>query len=438
MPPRRGQPPPPSPTTASANPDQSNITISTTQTDADPATFKLYDVTFTLHRVSPLFLGSHDTSLSKKRLHTLAQRLRDVLVGDVVRGVEVGLGTAAASSGDDNGNPLARLGSLDAVVMRSVDVCDLLDASLERLQEQFEYGAHGEDPTELWKKLKGRLQGKQGLTIELVYESGLCEALLLPDLSGSQSTPSSSLWSSSSAAALGGKTDGKERPFLCLPLMLMRMPSPLKSVVSEFLAAEFDCKVSQCRLGTRTMMGGLERWMQTLGKNKTEQQKDLLVAFGFDILPLLPKLDVAEGPADKAKLGLNTADVIIPAQKLPVFLQHGQGMEQDEIARRYEEGGVRYEIEPQTEQQLLARRLKEEGWGWVDEGQQPFTQALSRYVKFMLKLELFHPAVRVIKVACSGFVVVEGRIKIFRTMDRAAVVDWLGLLCERAMVQQID
>ncbi|KAK4180664.1 kinetochore complex Sim4 subunit Fta1-domain-containing protein [Triangularia setosa] len=445
MPPQRAQAPPPQPSSpaTTANPDQSNITISTTQSDADPARYQFYGTTFTLHRVSRLFLGlqlhkvDSTPTLSESRLRTLAQRLRDVLVGDVVRGVEVGLG-ATESSDIDSRNSMGRMGSLEAVVMKRLDAGDLLDVNLERLQEQRseddDGGGGGEDVAVLWASLKGRLEGKQGLAIELVYENSVCVALLLPDLS------------SQSSSSTANRHRG---PFLRLPLMLMRMPTALKAVVTEFLAAEFDCKVSPSRIGTRTMVGGLERWIGTIGMNKMEQKKDMLVALGFNVSPMLPKKKLDEGQeagggngGHKEKPGLATIDVIIPWQDLSHFVKAGQEIEQDEIERRYEEGGVGYGAKLKEQREALtgrlAGRLREEGWEWRDKGQQPFTEALAEYTNNIMALKLFHPAVRVVKVACSGFVMAEGKLKIFETMDRAAVVDLLGVMCEKAMVQDTE
>ncbi|KAK0736312.1 centromere subunit L [Apiosordaria backusii] len=227
--------------------------------------------------------------------------------------------------------------------------------------------------------------------------------------------------------------------------MLMRMPPPLKSVVADFLSAEFDCKISPSRIGTRTLAGGLERWVGTLGRNKREQKKDLLVVLGFNVLSMLPKKKVddaqeagEEKEEGKEKQGLNTVDVIIPWNDLLKFARIGRMIEQDEIERRYEDGGVGYGREFRETRQALAGKLREEGWEWRDEGQQPFTEALSEYLKKIMALKLFHPAVRIVKVACSGFVMAEGKFKIFETMDRVAVVDLLGSMCEKAMVQEIQ
>ncbi|KAK4677616.1 hypothetical protein QC764_300350 [Podospora pseudoanserina] len=426
-------PPSPAPTISPrANPDHSNITISTSPTDDYRPRYRFYNNTFSLHRVSPLYLGPEPDhsggadpppiTIGPAQLRLVAQRLRDVLVGDVTRGVEVGLTAADSDSASKIANSM---GSLEVVVVRPVEAADLLDVSLEKMKDQYRQDEGSQELVRSWHALEARVKGKLGLAIELVYEHSMGLAFLLPDLS------------KSSALAPGAADDetGTGR-FLWLPVMLMRMPAPVRVAVTQFLEREFDCKISPTRFGTRTMVGGLERWMETLERNKKEQEKDLLVAVGFNTVAMMPRQMVAVegGKEELNKPGLATIDVIIPWSKLIPFWKRGKEMEEGEMRRRYEEGGVEYKASAVT---LAGKQgMREEGWGWRSEVHQPFLEALSMYTKRTIAMGLFHPAVRIVKVGCSGFTAAEGRLKIFPTMDRAGVVDLLAMLCEKAVSQQ--
>ena len=50
----------------------------------------------------------------------------------------------------------------------------------------------------------------------------------------------------------------------------------------------------------------------------------------------------------------------------------------------------------------------------------PFAEALRAYLDRHLALDLFHPGVRVLKIAGDGFSLAEGRVKLFRPASPAA------------------
>ncbi|KAK0620652.1 centromere subunit L [Immersiella caudata] len=207
-----------------------------------------------------------------------------------------------------------------------------------------------------------------------------------------------------------------------MPLLLLRMPVPLKGVISEFLATEFDCRVSALRLGTRSMVGSWEGWIRTAGlPTRGLLAKDVVVTLGFYIPP---KERVEDEDADEegsGQLGLKSIDVFVPAAELRKFVDAGADLE-----RTKRKGtGATWE-EDVAKRRKLAGKLHEEGWEWrqvrPDEEQSPFTEqhfteALGRYVDKHLGLNLFHPGVRITKIACGGFVMSEGRIKVFAPAD---------------------
>ncbi|KAK0642149.1 centromere subunit L [Cercophora newfieldiana] len=243
-----------------------------------------------------------------------------------------------------------------------------------------------------------------------------------------------------------------ETQFLDMPLLLLRMPAPLKAVMAEFLATEFDCRVSALRLGTRSMVRSWEGWIRTAGlPTRGALAKDVVITLGFYIPP--PE-QVPDGEEDEeegnGQLGLKSIDVFIPAAELRKFVDAGA----DSGSSKRKSTGATWEDDV-AKRRKLAGRLHEEGWEWrrttADEEEsspleeQHFTEALGRYIDKHLGLNLFHPGVRITKIACGGFVISEGRIKVFAPADlgegdsspspsgqRAAVCELLTGMVEKA------
>jgi len=376
----------------SPNPDHSFA--NTSELDAQ---IPFYNTTFSAHRVSPLYIGKEE--LTPKRLEVLAHRLRDTLVGDVVRGVEVGM------EGDFLG--LGRAGALEAVEVQWVGLRGVLDL-----------GREGENEEE-----EGEWAGKSALYIGLRYGAAGCTALLLPGLGRGDNTEEGrgKFW----VGEMGGDTTGADSAqFLSMPLLLLRMPAPLKAVIAEFLATEFDCRVSQLRLGTRSMVRSWEGWIRSAGlPTRGALAKDVVVTLGFYIPPPQGKSDGEAGEDDvgNEQLGLKSIDVFIPAAELRKFVDAGA----DAGRTKRKAAGSTWE-DNLAKRRKLAGRLHEEGWEWRlaetnVEGdplaEQHFTEALGRYVDKHLGLNLFHPGVRITKIACGGFVMSEARVKVFAPAD---------------------
>ncbi len=314
--------------------------------DVSPEAALFLNTTFSLHRISPLFVGREP--LTPDRLGRLAARLRDTLVGDVVRGLEIGL--------DGGDSVMGRAGALEAVILEWVAVDAILDTA------------------------------NKGIQLSLQYENAVSTALLLPQQDEAAATSQ----------------------FAHFPLLLLRMPAPLKTVVTDFLADTFDCRIGHLRLGTDDMVRAWESWVRDAGlPTKGPLAKDAVFTLGFH-LPQ-PKA-VAGGETNEESategLGIKAIDIIIPSQDLRRFLSAGRPLSRS------------------------------------DEGQQrPFFAAIAQYMEHHLALNLRHPSVRVTRIACGGFVLSEGRIKVFGLSDdstdgdsrqRTAVRRLLGDLVSRS------
>lgn len=78
----------------------------------------LRGTTFILHKISPLYMGGA-AHLDDSALEQHAKSLRDILAGEVLRGVRVGLGT--------DEDTLARVGALQNVTWRFLDEQDQIN-----------------------------------------------------------------------------------------------------------------------------------------------------------------------------------------------------------------------------------------------------------------------------------------------------------------------
>lgn len=431
------------PATTDSSPSNPSGVLSATDVDLPP----FLNTSFSTHRVSPLYIGSQ--SLTQERLNVLSQRLRDLLVGDVVRGVQVGLDRAP----DDGA--MRRAGALEAVAIGWV--------RLESLAGKYigTSGDQDQDPDSSTSTVEAEAPPgrRRVLQISMQYENTECAALLLPTLRDK-----------SAAATLGPmgddssilSTPGGNRPaknnanFLHLPLLLLRMPAPLKTVIIDFISRTFDCRVSSLSLGTRSLVSALERWIKN-SKLPTEGRfaKDIALTLGFNVSAIIPKhgtegQNQVEDAATKPQIGLKTIDVIIPNQDLLRFLKAGEATSEaervDTLANRDGTGST--DTFGPVKRRKLGGDKDEESWTWrsnprsqqqfnqslsstassapppddsssaerekIDAAKtQPFIEALAKYLLKHLALDLFHPAVRVTKIACGGFVLSESRVKIF-------------------------
>lgn len=435
MPPRKRKRPSDQPSPSSPPADVTNTTLSSSLflpddiLDAPP----FLNTSFTTHRASPLYFGSHP--LIQDRLNTLSQRLRDLLVGDVVRGIELGL--------DRDADPtMRRAGALEIVSIGWVRLESLLGKYAGDSDEA------DTSASTVGEGLGGSLGKRRALQIALQYENTECVALMLPAIGHS----------------LDESEDGHQAGFLHLPLLLLRMPPPLRAVICAFLSRTFDCRISSLGLGTRSLVGALEGWLSE-SKALGGLVKDVVVTLGFygptvtAHQTMTKQVDTdakSDDPADgdegegesKKAVGIKAIDIIIPYAELRKFVRAG---------RAYEAAWKRSNDEDPLDSRKrrhLAGNKDEEGWAWRQREQQPqpFMESLAQYVRSHLALDLFHPAVRIVKIACGGFVMSEGRIKIFGvppsrggededgglSQGQRAVWAIYERLSERAMVRPVE
>ncbi|RYP89280.1 hypothetical protein DL769_000114 [Monosporascus sp. CRB-8-3] len=467
---------------------------------ADEPTPQFFNTTFSTYRVSPLHIGSQ--ALTTSRLQTLSRRLRDVLIGDIVRGVQVNPGLESDAA-------LGRAGALEHVEWRWVRLTRLLGTGTtarEGRETSVEPEAGAEPEEEERSRRRGRTRRganartgarprpqeeeaageatPKALCLVLAYEKATFSAILLPDVMNPTQTAqeaeiSGLPWTSSKMTTTAGtkRADGGAT-FLRLPLLLLRLPTPLKSVLVDFLSSTLDCRVSPLRLGTQTLVRCWEDWLARNdrgGAIHQQQQKGVTLTLGFHLEPTRVKGDTREEEGGKEaketvpQLGLKALEVVIPAEEIVRFLRAGEkiknraehsdressaaaGQRQKQMmttrktsttTNNKRKSDDAFPLGDNTESHRRLRRKlaggrDDEGWEWrnppeswsnpdsraVDETgaggghqrqeqRQPFTEALASYLSAHLALDLFHPGVRVQRIACAGFVVAEGgRVRI--------------------------
>ncbi|KPM37337.1 hypothetical protein AK830_g9218 [Neonectria ditissima] len=321
-----------------------------------------FNTTFSTHRVSPLHIGAE--GLTPARLEVISRRLRDTLVGDVVRGIQVGLQATET--------PVGQVGPLKTVRVQWFQASAVLGGSADE-------------------------HNQQGLWIQIRHENAAYAGILLPGISHSPNS---------------GTPDTREG-FLHLPLLLLRMPLPLKNVVSDWLSSTFDCRVSRMTLGTKTILGVWESWIEAIGLHNNGP--DFVLSLAFNV-PLLITGDATEDGTTEEAIqdsapGLKSVDITISPTDLQRFARAGEGM-----PPLGQSASDPWANNPR-ERRRLAGGNSDDGWAWragKDAKTHPFTEALARYLDHHLALNMFHPSVRVTQISCGGFVLGQSRLKILR------------------------
>lgn len=298
--------------------------------------YPLYDTTYSLHRLNI------DLPLDSELLRQHAQRFRDILAGDVLRGVRV--------NGGLENRALSGAGALQTVTWKLL------------LEEE----AWSEDTTELENDdTTVTLAASRGTIVTVVYEQAMYTALLLRDDRGNMDE---------SVMTMREDLDGPQR----FPLMMSRMTPPLREAFISYLTETFDVRISPLWLSSGFLVDSMENFMSdvTIGendetmdfleRNRTLRRTfwDVIITVGFDT------------PGAQLK----AIDINIAKEDLATMLVRGERLGREEA------------------------------------GRSPFFDALAKYVKQHLALDLRHELVRIKKITCHAFSVAagEGKIKIAR------------------------
>lgn len=352
-----------------------------------------FNTTYAVYRTSPLFIGSK--ALNKARLGQLARRFRETLVGDAIRGIQIGIEATETTGG--------QVGPLKAVHIKWFQANAVLGDQVS-LGKRKRGGASTSD----WDDMPERQ--KQGLWIEIRHETASYLAVLLPGYSANTNKDAKTPGWAMRPGDTQDSADSDNDQFLHLPLLLLRMPQPLQLVVCDWLGATFDCHASRATLGTKTIVGSWEQWLQIAGL--PTKGPNITIVLGFNA-PLAEKdtetvADSEDEDDGLGKAGLDSIAVTVSAQDIRRFVRAGKIP-----AKRA--GSQTWEQDPR-ERRRLAGPNTDEGWIWRRDGgdQHPFTEALGQYLKEHMALDLFHPSVRVEQISCGGFALGQSRVKLVK------------------------
>lgn len=251
--------------------------------------YPIYSTTFTLHRVSPIYLGEKNLNNANLQIH--ARRFRDILAGDVLRGVRVGLG-----SEDDS---LVRVGALQTVIWRVFKT--ELDWGVEDTTE--------DNPDESVSET----DHDRGILVEVNYEKASYTAILL------RATPEDDVEDSilfSSRAKAG---------FMHLPLLLTRMPLSLKETFVQYVSRIFDTRISALKLEGNDLTGAFEHFASDLAsENATVAERQV------GIQRIIKEIQISVGfDAPGGSASLKTIDIHIAREDLPRMITRGKQITTD-------------------------------------------------------------------------------------------------------------
>ena len=252
-----------------------------TEKDGDVARappYPLYGTSFTLYRSAPLYHGpTVPTLLDKATLDLHARRFRDVLRGEVLRGVRVGL----AEHSEDG---LGRAGGL-------------VDCSWTILGDEGRWiEVHTHDKLDEVATDEAR-----GIHVQVVYEKNTYMAMLLR-------TPS-----------VFGLTDTDG--FTHLPLLLTRMPVSLRETLLEYLASTFDTRVSALTLGSGYLESCLQAYLEDLTSSSADQGHTLTLQ---EIESIVRDVQLTLSLQPPAAPALRSIDITIARQDVLSFLGRGE------------------------------------------------------------------------------------------------------------------
>ncbi len=332
--------------------------------------YPLYSTTFVLHRVSPLYIGDNTTPLNNEYLSGHARRFRDILKGDVLRGVHI----------------YSEIGNHQTLET----ACGLKECRWTVLEDE-----------QAWTNARKRQlvdevsddtprtapaavdAGKaKGILVEIVCEKITYQAILLCD-------PQS---------VTAENDDG----FSHLPLLLTRMPNTLRTTFLDYLASNFDTRISQMKLPANFLPTALERFFTDLVVDKDRLQRSEIIKSIVGDVQITFKFSESVTPL------LKTFDFDIPKADLPLFLSAGQKL----LAKS------------QSAAVTAGRKRKRNS---IESGKHehgPFHTALSSYLTSHMALDLSHPGITISKIACGAFVLgAEGKMKLFSPAPEARADD---------------
>ena len=288
---------------------------------ADIPPYPLYNRTYNLYRLSPLHHGESPL-LNDRTLRLHAKRLKEQLKGDNVRGVQVDFASA---------EDVAKLGPLEEC---NWDMIGDEDAWIDRYAQLADLDASqlstGTSPDRA-----------RGVQVSLEYEKQSYNALLLRN-PGVTSSP-----------------DG----FTSLPLLLVKMPGPVREIFLNYLRTAFDAHVAPLRLPSSFITSSLETYLRNLSASTST----------ISIRDAIRQLHVQLSFPNTTTL-VKHVEITIAGSDVSGFVTQGKSSK--------------------------------------NAHDKPFTTALASYLRQHLALDVSHAEVQISRISCNSFNLGTERLKL--------------------------
>ncbi|RAL07676.1 uncharacterized protein BO97DRAFT_312680, partial [Aspergillus homomorphus CBS 101889] len=354
----------------------------------------LLNTTWTIHRLSPLHHGKEFPSLldNEHALKTYAARLRDHITGTSSTGTTT---STFKISGPTDENPSSssssKTGALVSCTWDRIPTLSLSGhATTTTSLPDDNTNANANTTRRGRPRRAATTPGTPGggILITLHYETQTYRAALLtPSTSTALSSPSSSSDHNNKAAPKRTLRSRSHAHSTHLPLLLTKLPAPLRQTLVSFLASTFDtyCATLSLESGflcgalsvyTRSLLGGVNSEDGEQGRHGAGEEgvvesvlRDLHIVLGF------------QGPVAPA---LRALDICVPRAAVAGLVAGGGGDDDDE------DGDVLVKVGEYLDRHLAMKvDLKAVGNG-VSPG-----------------------VVRVTRIACGGFVLAaDGKVKL--------------------------
>lgn len=288
---------------------------------ADVPVYPLYNRTYSLYRASPLHHGE-GLLLDEKTLRSHAKRLKEQLKGDNVRGVQVDFASA---------EDVAKLGPLEEC---SWDMLGDEDAWIDRHMQ-------AADPEGSQLSAGTTPERARGFQVSLEYEKQSYNALFLRDPGVTQSP----------------------HGFTSMPLLLVKMPGPVRDIFLNYIRTSFDAHVTPLKLSSPFITSSLETYFRSLSSQTSTQS----------IKDVIRQLHVQLSFPSTTTL-LKHIEVTIAGSDVSGFVNRG--------------------------------KLNK------DAQKEPFTNALSDYLRKHLAIEMGHSKVQISRISCNSFILGTERLKL--------------------------
>lgn len=334
---------------------------------------QLLNTSWTLHRLSPLHHGKEFQTLLNNAvaLKTYAARLRDQLTGDIFGDGAFQIGANATGGGDD---ALSKTGALKECTWETISGWSQLEPNSSSSSRSAD-----SDPD------SSNENNALGILIVLEYEHTTYKVALLARPRSEEENEDKEEQHTSTSSTF-------------LPLLLTRLPNPLRQTFISFLSANFDTYCSLLRLPSNFLCAGLGTYLRVLLTSAES------VTTSRSVLETLVKeIQLTLSFSPSIAPALRTLNITIPRQTLVQFI----------LDNSHTNNRVSTDIH----------------------GSNPFLTCLNAYLEkhLAMKLDLNNFSsgqtlarqhVRLTKVACGGFVLgAEGKIKLVVANPDSETVD---------------